>query len=120
MVAGDRMTIATFPVGDPGALEPIAPDTFVGIFDAAGQQLDTEFDLSAGSLFDFSVPADGDYFVGVTGTVDDFFEGSHSETGPYKLMISLFPVPEPASTALAGAAVASLHLLACFRRRCGD
>jgi hypothetical protein len=119
MVAGDLMTIATFPVGDPGDPDPFAPDTYVGIFDAAGQPLDTEIDNSAGSLMEFSVPADGDYFVGVTGTVDDFFEGDHSETGPYKLMISLFPVPEPASTALAGAAVASLHLVARFRRQAG-
>jgi hypothetical protein len=67
--------------------------------------------LYAASLFDFLVPADGNYAVGVTGTFDHDFTGAHIEAGPYKLMISVFPVPEAASLAVGGAALAVLGAL---------
>jgi hypothetical protein len=113
---GDRLTIATFPVGPPGGEEPFVPDTFVGVFNAAGVLLESELDLDPASLFDFLVPADGNYAIGVTGTFDDDFLGAHIESGPYKLMISVFPVPEGSPRALGAAALAALGLLAGSRR----
>lgn len=109
--AGDLLSVATFLVGDPGAPEPFAPDTFVGVFDAAGLLLDTEFDLDAPSKYDFVVPADGNYTIGVTGTFDSEFLGEHFESGPYKLMISVFPVPEGSAAGLGAAALAALAAL---------
>jgi hypothetical protein len=113
--AGDLLTIATFLPGPPGGEEAFAPDTFVGVFNSAGVLVDSELDFDAASLFDFLVPTDGNYSVGVTGTFDDDFLGDHFESGPYKLMISVFPVPEGTSLALGSAAFAALAALG--RRR---
>lgn len=113
-LAGDRLTITTYPLA-PTEENP-GPDTLVGVFDAAGELIDLEADLSIGSRFDFVVPEDGTYFTGVTGTLDDFFEGWHLEIGPYALVISVFPVPEPGALGCAGSAALALASLRALRR----
>lgn len=113
-LAGDRLTIVTHPLA-PTEENP-GPDTLAGVFDAAGELIDLEADFSIGSRFDFVVPEDGTYFTGVTGTLDDFFEGWHLEAGPYALVISVFPVPEPGALACAGGAALALGSLRALRR----
>lgn len=116
-LAGDRMTITTHPLA-PTEQSP-GPDTLAGVFDASGELIDLEADFSVGSRFDFVVPADGTWFTGITGTLDDFFEGWHLETGPYALVISVFPVPSPGAGSSAGVAVLVLAAIRALRREGG-
>jgi hypothetical protein len=101
--AGDIVTMSTTPLVDPPDLE--SPDTIVGLFnstetmvclfdDAFNNQL-TEFLMGFGSLCRFEIPADGDYFVGVTGFSAAPFDGAHFEEGPYALTLTIVPLPEP-------------------------
>jgi hypothetical protein len=53
-----------------------------------------------GSALRAYIPADGDYYLAVTGAFDDGFAGSHQEIGAYALLVGLAPVPEPSSRAL--------------------
>lgn len=116
-LAGDRLTITTHPLAP--TEESPGPDTLVGVFDAAGELSDLEADFSIGSRFDFVVPEDGTWFTGVTGTLDDVFEGWHLESGPYAFVISVFPVPEPGAVACVGAATLALASLRALRRADG-
>ena len=110
--AGDLMTLVTYPIGNPGGLEPDVPDTLVGVFDASGVPLEVESEFGVGSRFDYVAPTDGTYFFAATGTFDDAFEGWHLETGPYAMLLS---IPEPA--AAMGGATALVALTSIHRRR---
>lgn len=112
--AGDRMTITTYPL-EPTDESP-GPDTLAGTFDASGMQLDLEQDFGIASRFDYVVPDDGTYFVGITGTLDDAFEGWHLETGPYAFVISIVPAPAPGAAGGGVAALLALGSLGAFRR----
>jgi len=101
--AGDVIIMSTTPLEDPPDFEH--PDTIVGLFDstetmlcvfddAYNNQL-TEFLMGFGSLCRFEIPADGDYFVGVTGYSAAPFDGAHSEEGAYALTLTIMPLPEP-------------------------
>jgi hypothetical protein len=101
--AGDVVTVSTTPLVDPPDFE--SPDTIVGVFnsnetmlcvfdDAYNNQL-TEFLMGFGSLCRLEIPADGDYFVGVTGYSAAPFDGAHFEEGSYSLTLAVTPLPEP-------------------------
>jgi hypothetical protein len=103
LIAGDVVTMSTTPLADPPNFE--SPDTIVGLFDsgealmclyddAFNNQLD-QFPMGFGSLCRFEIPADGDYFVGVTGYSASAFDGSHSEVGAYSITVTVIPLPEP-------------------------
>jgi hypothetical protein len=116
-LAGDRMTITTYPL-EPTEESP-GPDTLAGVFDASGELIDLESDFSVGSRFDFDVTQDATHFVGITGSLDDVFEGWHLETGPYALVISVFPVPSPGAGSSAGAALLAIAAIRAVRREAG-
>ena len=89
LLAGDIVIMSTTPLGDPPAFE--IPDTIVGLFsdsgvaeclgdDAFNNDLD-QFPTGFGSLCRIEIPADGDYFVGITGFSADPFDGAHFEGG---------------------------------------
>ncbi|MBW1843187.1 MAG: hypothetical protein JRJ05_02515 [Deltaproteobacteria bacterium] len=95
LVAGDVITAATTPLEGSGFS---APDTLLGVFDAAGNRLafnDDAGGLTPGSALAFEVLAAGDYFVATTGYGDPAFEGFHNKSGSYALTISLVPVSAP-------------------------
>jgi hypothetical protein len=121
LLADDVITAVTTPLED---ADFDTPDTLLGLFDSKGMLLaenddtindDDDF-VSGGSLIKFLVPSAGDYYVGVTGTGDDDFDGSHSEEGRYVLSLSI-AAPEPASVLLQATAGLALALLAARRRR---
>jgi hypothetical protein len=58
-----------------------------------------------GSTLRASIPADGTYYLAVTGFGDDDFVGAHAETGAYALLVGVATVPEPGSATLAIAIV---------------
>jgi len=103
LVAGDIVTVSTTPLADPPDLE--SPDTIVGLFDSSGAMLCVfddaynnqleEFLRGFGSLCRLEIPANGDYFVGVTGFSATPFDGNHSEEGTYSLTVTITPLPEP-------------------------
>jgi len=55
------------------------------------------------------IPADGTYYLAVTGYGDLSFAGAHSETGAYALLVGL-AVPEPGGALLAAVATAACGL----------
>jgi hypothetical protein len=103
LLAGDVVTVLTTPLNDPPDFE--SPDTIVGLFDSNENMLCVyddafnnelnEFPVGYGSLCRLEIPADGDYFVGVTGLSADPFNAAHFETGPYSLTLTIVPLPEP-------------------------
>ena len=125
LLAGDIVTMSTTPLNDPPDLE--SPDTIVGLFDSTGtmlcvfddafnNQLD-EFLMGYGSLCRFEVPADGNYFVGITGFSAAPFDGAHFEEGLYALTLTITPLPEPGvMLQLASGVLGLAALQACHRR----
>lgn len=112
LVAGDLFTAFTVPLSPPFD----APDTMIAIMDGAGTILDYDDDtgVGVGSALVFPAPASGTYYLGITGFNDlsddplgaafaDEFDGDHPEAGLYQLVISVTPIPEPASLMLLGA-----------------
>ena len=105
--AGETLNAMTAALEDPNFL---LPDTVMGVFDTDGAtQLVVNddggtHDPDGGDVTDYSsvvrfvAPADGIYYLAVTGYGDFDFVGDHSEVGDYGLMVSI--VPEPASLAL--------------------
>lgn len=105
--AGETLNAMTAALEDPNFLDP---DTILGVFDTDGTtQLVANDDAGThdpddGDLSDYSsvlrfvAPADGTYYLAVTGFSDFDFVGNHSQVGDYGLMVSI--VPEPASLAL--------------------
>jgi hypothetical protein len=110
LTAGQVLSAMTAPLDDlPISFE--FPDTMIGLFDSAGTQLvlnddagdegfsDLEPDLGSdsptpidgifGSALRALIPADGVYYVGVTGFEDDDFTGTHTEMGRYALLIGV-------------------------------
>lgn len=84
-------------------------DTVLGIFDAAGSPLSINDDggdtSGLNSVLEFSIPADGVYYWGVTGFADFGFTGAHSQLGKYRLVTSGgAPVPAPGALAVLGLA----------------
>ncbi len=90
------------------------PDTYLGLFDAQGNVLALNDDAGpgTGSLLMYEITAPGTYYIGVTGTGDDLWQGNHTQAGNYQLTVSVSPVPEPASMAALG-----LGALGLIRRR---
>jgi len=103
LLAGDVVNLSTTPLGDPPSFE--IPDTIVGLFtdngssecvgdDAFNNDLD-QFPTGFGSLCRFEIPADGDYFIGITGFSAVPFDGAHFEEGKYSLTVNVTRLPEP-------------------------
>ena len=112
---GDVLSALVAPVGDlPDSFD--VPDTLLGLFDADGVLLAESDDLafgegelpaadSLGSAIRASIPADGVYYLGVTSTFDEDYDGlddgsddPHDGVGRYALLVSR--VPEPATGGL--------------------
>lgn len=141
--AGQIFTAMTAPL-DGLSANFDSPDTLMGIFDSSGTKLFDDddagntneaddnpamFDLDSdnpsdddvfGSALHFFVPADGIYYLGVTGFDDEDFDGledgttnPHGFTGNYALMVSV-AVPEPSALVLLG--LGSLLVLPRVRR----
>lgn len=103
LLAGDIVKLSTTPLGNPPTFE--IPDTIIGLFgangtikcvgdDAFNNDLD-QFPTGFGSLCRYQIPADGDYFVGVTGFSAAPFDGAHFEAGLYSLAVDVTRLPEP-------------------------
>ncbi len=128
LFAGDVVTVSTTPLTDSPHFE--SPDTIAGVFDSDGTELclgDDAFnnDLDVlprgfGSLCRFELPADGDYFVGVTGWSSVPFDGSHFESGEYSVAVTITALPEPGALRQIAAGLLALTALATRRRRAND
>ncbi len=104
--AGETLNAMTA-ADDPNFL---TPDTILAVFDTDGTtQLVVNddggtHDPNDGSFSDYSsvlrfvAPADGTYYLAVTGYSDFGFVGDHDQVGDYGLLVSI--VPEPASLML--------------------
>jgi hypothetical protein len=114
------------------------PDTVLGLFDSTGALIfqnddagnegehSVDPDLASdnpnssggilGSALRALIPADGTYYLAVTGFGDPDFTGSHGEAGRYALLVGV--VPEPATVLLIVVAGVGL-LLSCRHRRQG-
>lgn len=91
------------------------PDTLLALFNSGGGMLVMDDDsgnggTSNGSTIQWQATLAGTYYLGVTGTGDASFLGTHAQEGLYVLTLSV--VPEPASLL---ALMAGLPLL--LRRR---
>ena len=96
--AGDSITAVTTPLEDE-FFE--VPDTILGVFDSTGTLLvlgsfgipnEDGTGRGLGSLLRFSVPENGDYYIGCqrlcdSGIGEDTFNGDHGETGSYVLTV---------------------------------
>lgn len=120
--AGDVLSAMTAPLADPF----FAPDTVLYLFDSAGAFIldddeagDDESDFTAaigphdglGSGLHFLAPADGTYYLAVTGFpgFDTETIEPHMEVGDYALLVSRVAViPEPTSAALLALATLSI------------
>jgi|GEM_PF-5088069 len=94
----DFVTFTGLTPGVPFSLETMDSqgsgiDTYMGWFDDSGIELafndDFDFPNSLLSRIEGVVPPSGNLNVAVTGFGDDFYEGSHSETGSYELQLSV-------------------------------
>ncbi len=120
MQAGQVLTAMTAPMDDPNFL---SPDTILAVFDTDGTtQLLSDDDAGAhdpndgyfsdyGSALRFVAPANGTYYLAITGYSDFNFSGDHTQVGDYGLLVGL--VPEPGSVALLAAGA----MLLLLRRR---
>lgn len=128
--AGDALSAMTAPLDDPGTSFDY-PDTRLGLFDSSGTNLLVENDDAGdygessidpdlasdlpfdggiwGSALRAYIPADGTYYLAVTGYDDDEYSGAHSEFGDYALLVGV-AVPEPGGVMLAAAAMMSCGL----------
>jgi hypothetical protein len=108
--AGQVLSAMTAPLDDVGFTFDY-PDTVLGLFDSAGTQLVVNDDAGDegysdlapslgsdnpmfsegifGSAIRALIPADGVYYLGVTGFEDDNFIGDHIESGVYALLIGV-------------------------------
>ena len=99
VVSGAFVTVSIFdftPIGGP------ALDTMLGVFDPGGTLMGFDDDDGPALLSSlaFIAPVGGTYSFAVTGFGDFDFDGTgHSETGPYRLVVSA-SVPEPSSMML--------------------
>ena len=125
--AGDIVEVVTTPLGDPPFFE--SPDTIVGLFndrgavacegdDAYNNDLD-QFPTGFGSLCRFEIPADGEYFIGVTGFSANPFDGAHFEEGKYSLTVNVTRIPEPGVLLQLVSGALGLAVLHARRRRTG-
>jgi hypothetical protein len=119
LTAGQVLSAMTAPLRDVGFTFDF-PDTVLGLFDSSGTQLVVNDDAGDegfseldpelgsdnpmfpdgifGSAIRALIPADGTYYLGVTGFEDDNFLGDHGEFGIYALLVgvaSLDDGPEP-------------------------
>jgi hypothetical protein len=124
--AGDIFTAMTAPLAGLSS-DFDSPDTYVAIFDpsvsglAANEDaggLDESITYSSGLGSDFPTnvngptafgsaakivaPADGFYYLAVTGFNDTTVTGNHNQQGDYGLLVSRYQIPEPTSLALVG------------------
>ena len=116
LTAGQVLTAMTAPLDDLDFTFDY-PDTVIGLFDSSGTQLvvnddagdegfsDLDPDLGSdnpmfpegifGSAIRALIPADGTYYLGVTGFEDDNFLGDHAESGLYALLVGVAGDDEP-------------------------
>jgi hypothetical protein len=110
LAANDYLTVATTP------LIPTfqTPDTYMGLFNAAGDLLVYDDDSgndgagNLGSMIQYQAVTAGTYYIAVTGYSDDDFDGfddnnigvGHGQVGSYIMTLSVIPVPEPATLSL--------------------
>jgi hypothetical protein len=115
LLAGQFLSAMTAPLGEmPNSFR--SPDTILGLFDESGTELivgddagdDSEspihpllasdspyvtdedgFPELYGSGIRALIPADGIYYLGVTGYQDDVFAGNHIEAGRYAMLIGI-------------------------------
>jgi len=87
--------------------------TSITVGDLNTGQFDVSPDVASDSPYEFGglgsalralIPADGTYYLAVTGAFDDAFIGAHSEIGAYALLVGL-AVPEPSGAMLAAIAI---------------
>jgi hypothetical protein len=134
--AGHVLSAMTAPLDDLSVSFDF-PDTVLGLFDSnltplvanddAGDFLHEEFpDLASDNPFDFGVfgsairaviPADGVYYLGVTGFEDDNFLGDHIELGRYALLVSAIVIPEPSTFILQVISLYYVVIATASRRR---
>jgi hypothetical protein len=110
LTAGQVLSAMTAPLDDLQITFEV-PDTMIGLFNATGTLLVTNDDAGDEGFSDLEpelgsdsptpidgifgsglralIPADGVYYVGVTGFEDDNFTGNHAEQGLYALLIGL-------------------------------
>jgi len=128
LFAGDVVTVSTTPMVDAPDFQ--VPDTIVGIFDSAGNELcigddawnnDLDnFPTGYGSLCRYEIDADGDYYVGVTGFTPTPFDGNHSEEGIFSMTITVTALPEPGALLQLASGLLGLAVLDGRRRRRRD
>jgi hypothetical protein len=115
---GAILSAMTAPLSDlPSSLDN--PDTVLGLFDSSGTMLlvnddagdvgysDLDPDLGSnyplgaegtfGSALRAVIPADGIYYLGITGYGDDNFSGTHEELGRYALLVGVHSDATPNS-----------------------
>lgn len=97
--ANDVLTAVTTPLTDNFS----RPDTVLGLFDAQGNKVAFSDDAEGqGSLVRYRTKNGGLFYLGVSGFGDDTFQGDHTQSGNYSLLVGVQPVPEPASMAVLG------------------
>jgi hypothetical protein len=131
---GDILSVLTAPLADlPNSLT--LPLTQLGLFDSSGTNLlldnalagsvgifcdengcteqssDFPFsvtDFGFGAALQVPIPADGEYYLAVTGFLDNGYAGAHEEVGAYAMLVGLAAVPEPGSLMLLALAIPAL------------
>lgn len=112
--AGDFLAVTTYPMDSLSD-----PDTVVGLFDGVSPTAlawNDDAGSGLGSVLQWQSPVSAWYYLAITGYHGKsgrdqitYYEGAtHSEDGPYMLVVGVSPVPEPTSLLTLGVGVAGL------------
>ena len=111
--SGTNLLVANEFAGGWVGISVVYPDgTFAVSPDLASDFPFSESFFNVGAALRASIPADGDYYLAVTGIFDDGFAGAHQEIGAYALLVGVAAVPEPG-----GALLVAIAIVACGLRR---